>query len=151
MSTGFAGTTRLHSLMDTQKWAQNFAHHLEDGDIVALNGNLGAGKTFLVQNIIAALGSSAEVTSPTFALVNEYQAQARLVFHWDFYRMHVAEEALEIGWKEMLNEPGAIHFVEWADRFPELIPVTAWRISIQSLSENERKLHWSGPRDIVPA
>ena len=110
----------------TLAWGRELAASLNAGDVVALCGNLGAGKTQATKGIVEGLGSQAAVTSPTFTLVHEY-ADGRLpVFHFDFYRMERAEEVLTVGWDEILDEPGVV-IVEWADLFPDLLPPhTRW-------------------------
>jgi tRNA threonylcarbamoyladenosine biosynthesis protein TsaE len=81
---------------------------------------------------VAALGSAAEVTSPTLSLVHEYRTAGPVVVHLDFYRLESPEELLAIGWDEML-ESGAVVIAEWADKFPELMPEgTRWlRFSVE--------------------
>ncbi|MCX6873845.1 MAG: tRNA (adenosine(37)-N6)-threonylcarbamoyltransferase complex ATPase subunit type 1 TsaE [Verrucomicrobia bacterium] len=96
------------------------------GAVIALVGGLGAGKTHWTKGLVAALGCEAEVTSPTFALVHEYRAGPVPVFHLDFYRLETAAEVLALGWDEYL-EAGGVTIIEWADKFPELLPPeTIW-------------------------
>lgn len=97
------------------------AEDLQPGDVVALTGGLGAGKTHFTKGLVQGLGGSEEVTSPTFTLVHEYRSCRLPVFHFDFYRMESREEVLAIGWDEYLDA-GGVCVVEWADRFPELLP-----------------------------
>lgn len=107
--------------------------HLKSGDVVALIGDLGAGKTHLTQGIALSKGYQGDVTSPTFALVNEYLAgdDGELdVFHFDVYRLEKAEEMLDIGWEDYLVREGVI-VIEWADKFPELIPAGTWCVGIE--------------------
>lgn len=106
---------------------------LKTGDIVALIGDLGAGKTHLTQGIAQSMNYRGEVTSPTFALVNEYLAEdvdSLDMFHFDVYRLEEAEELLQIGWEDYLERDGVI-VIEWADKFPELIPEGTWCIGIE--------------------
>lgn len=106
---------------------------LKSGDVVALIGDLGAGKTHITQGIAQSMGYVGEVTSPTFALVNEYlaeEADSCDVFHFDVYRLEEAEELLQIGWEDYLERDGVI-IIEWADKFPELIPEGAWCVGIE--------------------
>ncbi len=106
---------------------------LKSGDVVALIGDLGAGKTHLVQGIAHKLGYHGEVTSPTFALVNEYlveEGKGTDVFHFDVYRLEHLEHLLEIGWEDYLERDGVV-VIEWADKFPELIPEGAWCVAIE--------------------
>lgn len=108
---------------------------LKSGDVVALIGDLGAGKTHLTQGIAMSKGYTGEVTSPTFALVNEYLASELgtvNVFHFDVYRLDTAEEMLEIGWEDYLEREGIV-VIEWADKFPELIPEGTWCVGIEHI------------------
>ena len=119
-------STRLSSADDTRLWGLTLAESLQAGDVVALCGQLGAGKTQATKGIVAGLGSQADVTSPTFTLVHEYTDGRLPVFHFDFYRMEQSGEVLTLGWDEILDEPGVV-IVEWADLFPELLPPhTRW-------------------------
>jgi tRNA threonylcarbamoyladenosine biosynthesis protein TsaE len=117
---------RFTTPQETQEWGRQLARTLEAGAVLALCGDLGAGKTCLTQGIVAGLGSQAEVTSPTFSLVQEYRDGRLPVFHLDFYRLESEGEVLRLGWDELLDENGVV-LVEWADRFPALMPVgTRW-------------------------
>lgn len=96
------------------------------GDVFALVGGLGAGKTHWTKGFASALGASGDVTSPTFSLVHEYAGREVPVFHFDFYRLETADELLALGWDEYL-ESGGVIVAEWADKFPELLPsATIW-------------------------
>jgi len=102
------------------------AARLRAGDLIALTGPLGAGKTHLTAGLVAGLGSPDPVTSPTFTLVHEYVGGSIPVFHFDLYRLESPAALLDIGWDDYLNEPGVM-IVEWADRFPQLMPPnTRW-------------------------
>lgn len=117
---------RLATPEATFDWGCELAASLRAGDVVALCGQLGAGKTQATKGILAGLGSQAAVTSPTFTLVHEYTDGRLPVFHFDFYRMDSAEEVLTVGWDDILDEPGIV-IIEWADLFPELLPPhTRW-------------------------
>lgn len=96
------------------------------GDVFALVGDLGAGKTHWTKGFVAGAGSTDAVTSPTFGLVNEYHGGRVSVFHLDFYRLETASELIALGWDELLEQDGII-IAEWADKFPELLPPeTVW-------------------------
>lgn len=99
---------------------------VKPGAVIALVGGLGAGKTHWSKGFVAALGSTAEVTSPTFGIVHEYTDGRLPVFHFDFYRLGSSAELLALGWDEYLEQGGVV-VAEWADRFPELLPPeTIW-------------------------
>lgn len=111
---------------DAHTWGMQLAPTLAAGDVIALVGNLGAGKTQITRGIVAGMDSKADVTSPTFTLVHEYLDGRLPIFHFDFYRMETAAEVIGVGWDEFLSEPGVI-IVEWADMFPDLMPPhTRW-------------------------
>lgn len=92
------------------------ATRLEAGDVLGFVGDLGAGKTHLIQGILQGLGVSDPAASPTFSLVHEHTGGRLPAAHFDFYRMKEAAEALGIGWDEYLDS-GSVLLVEWADRF----------------------------------
>jgi len=109
------------------KFGQTIAIHLRPGDVLALIGNLGAGKTHLTQGIAKHFGYQGSVTSPTFGLIHEYEGSP--LIHSDLYRLEKPSELLAIGWEEYL-ERNSIIIVEWADRFPDLIPQNSHWIKI---------------------
>ncbi len=111
---------------DTAAIGSRLAASAQPGAVWALAGDLGAGKTHFVQGAAAGLGSGAKVTSPTFGLVHEYADGRLSLFHFDFYRLKTADEALALGLDEYLDGDG-LTVIEWADRFPELLPPgTVW-------------------------
>jgi len=114
------------------------------GDVVALVGELGSGKTWMTKGI--ALGLDVDpntiVTSPSFALVNEYAGRLTF-FHIDIYRMESLSELVSAGIEEYLGAEGVVA-MEWADRWPEILPEHSVRISIDILDENNRKITFSG-------
>jgi tRNA threonylcarbamoyladenosine biosynthesis protein TsaE len=122
-------------------FARQLAGGLEPGAVLALVGDLGAGKTHFVKGLARGLGSKAAVSSPTFTLVHEYADGPCPLYHFDFYRVGHLEEILAIGWDEYLDAAGIV-VVEWADRFPTLMPEATqwWRIEI--LDEETRR--WVG-------
>lgn len=104
------------------------------GSILALVGRLGAGKTHFAKGVVRGLGGDeAQVTSPTFTLAHEYSDRMRLpVSHFDFYRLDSADEVLRIGWDDYAEDGHGVLLVEWADKFPELLPAHTrwWRFEI---------------------
>ena len=116
---------------DTVAHGKIVAAHLGAGDVLALVGDLGAGKTHFTKGIVAGLGCDAAVTSPTFTLVHEYRSGRLPVFHFDFYRLESPGELFNIGWDDYLDARG-ITVVEWADKFPDLLPANTqwWRFTI---------------------
>lgn len=120
-------------------WGRSMAASLRAGDVLALCGQLGAGKTHVVKGLLLGLGSNEDVTSPTFSLVHEYQRARLPVFHFDFYRMESEAELLNIGWDEYLDEPGIV-VVEWADMFPSLLPAHTQWFQLEVLPEGGRRV-----------
>jgi len=105
---------------------KQLAETVQAGDVLALIGDLGSGKTTLTQGVMLNLGFEKEVTSPTFSLVQEYHGGRLPVFHFDFYRVKAPEELLDLGWDDYL-ERGGLTIVEWPALFPELLPqYTLW-------------------------
>jgi tRNA threonylcarbamoyladenosine biosynthesis protein TsaE len=118
--------TTVSSPAETAALGARLARHALPGEVWALVGDLGAGKTHFVQGAAAGLGSPATVTSPTFSLMHEYPGGRLPLFHCDLYRLRSADEVLDLGWDEYL-EAGGLLIVEWADRFPTLLPPgTRW-------------------------
>ena len=123
------------SVEETWAVARQFAAELKPGDIVCLEGDLGAGKTTFTQGLAAALGAKRAVTSPTFCIVVEHPTERLLLVHMDLYRLHDADDVLTIGWEDYLAR-GAVLLVEWPDRAGDLIPPNAWHVKF-TLGETE--------------
>ena len=115
------------------------ARGAKKGDVFALTGDLGAGKTQFVKGFVAELGTSDQVTSPTFTLVHEYSSGRLPVYHFDFYRLETADEVARLGFDEYLFGDG-VCIIEWADRFPELLPEGTRWISLDVQSESARAI-----------
>ncbi len=130
-------TTTILTADDAHAWGTQLAPTLAVGDVIALCGNLGAGKTQITRGIVAGMESKAAVTSPTFTLVHEYLDGRLPVFHFDFYRMESAAEVIGIGWDEFLTVPGVI-IVEWADMFRDLMPPNTRWFHIEALPDSSR-------------
>jgi tRNA threonylcarbamoyladenosine biosynthesis protein TsaE len=126
-----------HSPVETEKLGRDFAKDMKSGSVIALKGELGTGKTQFVKGVVAGLGSTAEVTSPTFTLVHEYAGGCVPVYHFDFFRLEDRHSAERLGLDDYFFGDG-ISVIEWADKFPELIPEQAQWISFETKSENER-------------
>jgi tRNA threonylcarbamoyladenosine biosynthesis protein TsaE len=133
-----------NSEADTDRLGAMLADALFPGSVVGLIGTLGAGKTRLVQAIAAALGNPRdEITSPTFVLVNEYRAGRMPVYHFDTYRLRDEDEFLELGPEEYFTGQG-VTFVEWADRFEQLLPAGYLKIEIAPVGETAREFTITG-------
>ena len=123
-----------------QTWAvaKEFAAELKPGDVVCLEGDLGAGKTTFTQGLAAALGVDGRVTSPTFCLVQEHRGKGVYLVHMDLYRLHGEEDVVAIGWEDYLAD-GAILVVEWPERAGSLVPSSARHVSFTHLDGEERR------------
>ena len=129
----------IEDLADCQLFAEQIAMHSTAPMAIALSGTLGAGKTQWTRFYAIALGAQPDsVTSPTFMLVHEYDSQP-LIYHLDAYRIGDEDEMLELGIEEMLDAD-AITIVEWADRFPRLLPRNTLRIHLE-VGETENSRH----------
>lgn len=126
-----------NSPVETEQIARRLAEKLVAGSIVALKGELGSGKTLFTQALVAGLQSDAPVTSPTFTIVHEYQGGRLPIYHFDFFRVENQESAERLGLEDYFFGDG-VSVVEWADRFPELIPEQAHWISFEIKSERQR-------------
>lgn len=114
------------------------AQVLSPGDVVALSGELGSGKTCLVQGICRGLSVSDDVTSPTYTLVNEYRGRLP-IYHFDLYRLEDETSVLDIGFEEYIDGPG-VCLVEWADKFPDILPDTRIDVAIEMLEDPKRRI-----------
>ena len=123
------GSILVNSESEMVALGQQLAETLQGGEVLGLVGDLGAGKTHLVQGILRGLGAAAPAASPTFSLVHEHADGRIPAAHFDFYRMKSAEEALGMGWDEYLSS-GSVLLVELADRFDgALMPAdTRWLV-----------------------
>jgi tRNA threonylcarbamoyladenosine biosynthesis protein TsaE len=128
-----------NSPAETEKFGQEFAERLTAGSVLALKGELGSGKTEFVKGLAAGLGSTTSVTSPTFTIVHEYSGGRWPIYHFDFFRIEDRQSAERLGLDDYLFDDG-VSVVEWADRFPDLIPEYAQWISFEMKSENERAI-----------
>jgi len=128
---------KVKGIEETKKLANNFAAELIGGEVVLLNGDLGAGKTTFTQFVFSALGVKEVVNSPTFAILKSYQGKFRL-HHFDTYRI-TYEEAIEAGFDEIFEEKDSVIFVEWSENIAPLLPEKVIKINIKHLSENERE------------
>ncbi len=140
----------LTTMEETHQLGEMLGREAVAGSVLALCGGLGAGKTHLAQGIVSGLGGDPSVvSSPTFALIQEYQGGRLPVFHFDFYRMHSVDEVLAMGWDEYA-EAGGVCVVEWADLFPQLFPQQTqwWRLEL-SAAGVRRAWQEDGPPDPV--
>ena len=128
---------------ETEQAGEALAARLQAGDVVALYGGLGAGKTAFLRGLARGLGFTGRVTSPTFAIVNEYLpldgGQTLPLFHFDMYRLGSADELFDIGWEDYLAR-GGVCAVEWSEHVAEALPADALRVTITPIDETTREI-----------
>lgn len=126
-------TLRLENEQATEQLAQKFSRVLHAGDLVFLSGDLGAGKTTLTRHLIRALGLDTRVKSPTYTLLESYDlpesAPARILHHFDLYRLSDPREWYSAGFEETLNADSIV-VIEWADKAQGALPKPDWRIHL---------------------
>lgn len=123
----------------TESFGRQFAENAKAGDVLALTGDLGAGKTQFVKGFAAALGSITTATSPTFTLVHEYAGGRLPIYHFDFFRIEDRVSAERLGLDDYFFGDG-VSVIEWADKFSDLIPQNARWISFETKSETQRTI-----------
>ena len=124
----------------SKKIARQIAAKLNVGDVILLSGDLGAGKSVVVREILKSFGVDAHITSPTFTLVNEYNSPKTKCYHFDMYRLQDEEEAINIGFEEILDEKNSIKFIEWPQMVEGLLPKKYKKITITKLSKKARNI-----------
>ena len=127
---------------ETEALGARLARSLPDGAVVAMYGDLGAGKTAFVRGMARGMGLSCRVSSPTFTIVNEYLGERELI-HFDMYRLSGADELFEIGWEDYLSR-GAVCAVEWSEKVRDAFFGDEVTVTIEKLGENERKITIEG-------
>ncbi len=132
-------TIILHNEQETIEYGKRLGQQAAPGQILALTGDLGAGKTTLTKSIAAGLGISEMITSPTFTIVKEYHSGRLPLYHFDVYRIGDIDEMYELGYEEYFFGSG-LCVVEWADLIEELIPEEAMWISIAYGEREEERI-----------
>lgn len=125
-----------HSEAETEELGASFAKTLKDGAVVAMYGELGAGKTAFVRGMARGMGLSCRVSSPTFTIVNEYIGERELI-HFDMYRLSGSDELFDIGWEDYLAR-GAVCVVEWSENVEDAFFGDEAVVKIEKLSDTER-------------
>jgi tRNA threonylcarbamoyladenosine biosynthesis protein TsaE len=138
---------------ETQKLGELLALELRGGEVLCLDGELGAGKTTFTQGLLQGLGAKGPYTSPTFLIMKEYETKIssatadkfqisnkiKKVYHIDAYRIE-AQDLLNLGWEEIIADPKNIIIVEWSERIKKILPKEAVRIKFEWLDENQRRI-----------
>ncbi len=129
-----------YSLLKIDDAAAAFLRLLENHSVIALHGAMGAGKTTLISHAVALSGASDMVTSPTFAIMNQYRlGNGNLLWHMDWYRLSSEEEAIDAGVEDTIYSGHKV-VIEWPDRFPDLLPSDALHLAINLTADGERIL-----------
>ena len=122
----------------TEAVGEQFAKNLADGTVVAMYGDLGAGKTAFVRGMARGMGLTCRVSSPTFTIVNEYCGERELI-HFDMYRLNDSDELFDIGWEDYLAG-GAVCAVEWSEKIDDAFYGDETVVRIEKLGDYERKI-----------
>ncbi len=128
---------------ETEALGERLGHSLHSsGVVIAMFGELGAGKTAFIRGLARGLGCRGRVVSPTFTIVNEYYGD-RDLFHFDMYRLRSADELFDIGWEDYLSRDG-VCAVEWSENVPEAFDGSEIRVTIEKTSDTGRKITIEG-------
>jgi len=140
------GIRLVRSVQETSSVAAELLPLMFQAGVVSLEGPLGAGKTHFVKATASVLGISEDVTSPTFTLLQSYGSGESRLHHSDWYRLESPAEVLALGLEEYYGE--GVMFIEWGDKFPELLPPGVLRIQIMPHSDDSRQISWGNHRSL---
>lgn len=122
--------------------AKEFIRAMGDHTVFAFYGKMGAGKTTFIKAVCEALGVEDIITSPTFAIINEYRSDSgELIYHFDFYRIKKIEEVYDMGYEDYFYS-GALCFIEWPELVEELLPEETVKISMEEQPDGSRIVKW---------
>ena len=132
---------KIQSLEHIHEAAREFIAAMGDNTVFALYGKMGAGKTTFIKALCQELGVEDVVTSPTFAVINEFRSDiaGELIYHFDFYRIKKLEEVYDMGYEDYFYS-GALCFIEWPELVEELLPGNTIKVTIEELEDGSRKL-----------
>ncbi len=133
---------KTNSAEETEKLGRLIGESLIGGEIIAMTGDLGAGKTTMTKSLAKGLDIDEHITSPTFTIVNEYDGRLKL-FHFDVYRIEDIEEMYDLGYEEYFYS-GGVCIIEWANLIKEILPEDIINIEISTLDEGKREIVISG-------
>ncbi|MEO8885598.1 MAG: tRNA (adenosine(37)-N6)-threonylcarbamoyltransferase complex ATPase subunit type 1 TsaE [Mucilaginibacter sp.] len=128
-----------NSLLSLPPIAQQIIDYADTSRIFLFYGDMGAGKTTLIKSLCDVLGSNDNITSPTFAIVNEYEGRDSKIYHFDFYRLKNQNEALDIGCDEYFYS-GNYCFIEWPEKIPGILPDNYVKVAIKVMENNLRQI-----------
>lgn len=133
---------KITELNDIHAAAKEFAQAMGDNSVFAFYGKMGAGKTTFIKAVCETLRVDDVITSPTFAIINEYRSDSgELIYHFDFYRIKKLEEVYDMGYEDYFYS-GALCFIEWPELVEELLPKDAVKVSIQEQEDGTRLIKW---------
>ena len=132
---------KIKDLEHIREAAQEFISHMGDHRVFAFYGSMGAGKTTFIKALCEELGVTDVVTSPTFAIVNEYETSSRPIFHFDFYRIKKLEEVYDMGYEDYFYSD-ALCFIEWPELIEEVLPAEAVKVTITEKADGTRTIGW---------
>ena len=123
--------------------AKTYINNMGTGTVFAIYGKMGAGKTTFIKAVCEELGVTDVITSPTFAIVNEYRSDTtgELIYHFDFYRIKKLEEVYDMGYEDYFYS-GALCFLEWPELIEELLPSDAVKVTISETDNGDRMIEW---------
>ncbi|MBQ9818115.1 MAG: tRNA (adenosine(37)-N6)-threonylcarbamoyltransferase complex ATPase subunit type 1 TsaE [Proteobacteria bacterium] len=125
-----------HSLLETIQFGEILGSHLRAGDVIALRGHLGIGKTQLVHGIAKTyLNADVHVCSPSFTIINQYEANGRSIHHLDLYRLSTLEELESTGYWDIIEDPNALILIEWLEQVDRADPIDFVTIDIRFTDE----------------
>ena len=131
---------KIQSLDTIRESAREFINHIGEHKVFAFYGKMGAGKTTFVKAICEELGVEDVITSPTFAIVNEYETKdSSLIYHFDFYRIKRLEEVYDMGYEDYFYS-GALCFIEWPELIEDLLPDDAVKVNIEEKPDGTRSV-----------
>ena len=130
---------KIQDLAHINEAAKAFIEHIGDHTVFAFYGKMGAGKTTFIKAICEALGVDDVITSPTFAIVNEYTAEDGPVYHFDFYRIKKLEEVYDMGFEDYFYS-GSLCLIEWPELIEEVLPEDAVKVSITEKEDGSRAI-----------
>ncbi|MFZ4725341.1 MAG: tRNA (adenosine(37)-N6)-threonylcarbamoyltransferase complex ATPase subunit type 1 TsaE [Paludibacter sp.] len=134
-------TLEINSIKTINQTAQKFIEQIGERTIFAFNGKMGAGKTTFIKSICETMGVKETVNSPTFSIVNEYEAaDGRIIYHFDCYRINKVQEALDLGAEEYLYS-GNLCFIEWSENIASLLPDSIVNVDIEEVENGKREIH----------
>ena len=131
-----------NSELETEQLGERLAKAVSGGAVIAMYGDLGAGKTAFVRGMARGMGLTCRVSSPTFTIVNEYLGERELI-HFDMYRLSGAEELFDIGWEDYISR-GAVCVVEWSENVQDAFFGDEIKITIDKLSDTGRRIRIEG-------